>query len=92
MMKNENEAETRNQPQKLIIAEQHGLRPQFDLRRLDHHMNPWERTSPTRQAVANALREIFPDLLVTVGGHHVAMHGLTGDRILMITGTSPDFS
>lgn len=58
------------------------------------NMQPWEKAAETREAVANALRSMFKEgWLVTVGGHHVALHNpVTGNRIAMVTGDSPDFN
>lgn len=61
-----------------------------------NNMQPWEKANETREAVANALRSMFKAVegwLVTVGGHHVALHNpVTGSRIAMVTGDSQDFN
>lgn len=49
----------------------------------------------TREAVAEALRANFagPVIEVYVGGHHVALvNARSQKRLLLVTGTSPDFS
>lgn len=77
----------------LIVAEQTGLRPTFDPLRILDHVGVWEYPEPSREATARALREIFPESLVTVGGHHVAAHNpITGNRMLMIVGEGEDWS
>lgn len=56
------------------------------------HVQPWESKSLTREVVKRALQDIFPDMFVSVGGHHVALHSDgTGDRILLVTADYPDW-
>lgn len=78
----------------LYVSEQTELvGGKFDIRNIIVKLNPWEKPNPSRKAVANALKEIFKESLVTIGGHHVAVHNpITGNRMLMIEGNSPDFN
>ena len=44
-----------------------------------------------REDVANYLQSLFPENLITTGGHHVAFHTLQGDRAFVITSNHPDW-
>lgn len=53
----------------------------------------------TRRQVADVIESVFgiavpaTEFLTVIGGHHVALiDRIRGERVLMITGTSPDFS
>ena len=77
---------------KLIVKEQKELSPPFDVQRIYDLLLPWDKENPSRRVVASALRFIFPESLVYCGGCHVAVHNpITQDRMLLITGTFPDF-
>lgn len=65
----------------------------FKVERIIPKLLPWEKPNVTREAVAKALKEIFRESLITIGGHHVAVHNpITGDRMFMIEGNTPDFN
>jgi len=75
---------------KLKLTEQRGI-SHFDIQKLMDNLgcSLWE---PSRESVANELHRMFPDSLVTIGGHHVAVHNpFTGDRMLLIEGDYIDF-
>ena len=49
----------------------------------------------TRERVAKHFKSYllrFDIGLVTIGGHHVALHNLNGDRVGIIVGCHPDFN
>lgn len=47
----------------------------------------------TREGTARSLRGIFPNSLVTIGGHHVAVHSSTnGERMFILESDAPDFN
>ena len=59
-----------------------------------HHTPPEHRygDGPTRAEVAAALRQLFGQAFVYVGGCHVAAHQEgQAARFLLVTGTSPDW-
>lgn len=52
-----------------------------------------ERPCPSRGAVAEALKAIYPDAFVYTGGCHVALHagGPHSKRDLLVAGNFPDW-
>ena len=76
----------------LFISEHQDCKA-FKVERIIPKLLPWEKPNVTRKAVSKALQEIFPDSLVTIGGHHVAVHNpITGNRMFMIEGNTLDFN
>ena len=59
--------------------------------RMMRNLHPWEKASPTRAQVAAASRGAFRGALVTVGGHHVAVH-FNGVRAFIFTGFTADWN
>lgn len=49
-------------------------------------------TEPTREAVKEVLEDVFINMLITVGGCHVAVHDTAGNRMFIVVSDAPDFN
>ncbi|MFA5015744.1 MAG: hypothetical protein WC549_09440 [Actinomycetota bacterium] len=59
----------------------------------EHYLNDYPQENPTRKYIADLLSIDFPKQLVTIGGHHVALHDEDGNRIcIVIHETANDFN